>query len=174
MKMMEATFTTTVNITLYELHQNHKLHVQENVEFERFHSGMRWEQKWCCHTTNHTHKLAGHQHIFYIQPTPLTQKPRLPWKIPQYALPDYCSMSHDMPLSSKDEPGSREIWRSGKHPCLYFQPGVAPALPSKWTRDVSLLQLPVDRGYGWARFDCPGDAAPWLHAQIARDGIGVA
>jgi hypothetical protein len=148
--------------------------LQENHEFERFHSGMRWEQKWCCHTTNYTHKLAGHQHIFYVQPTPLTQKPRLPWRIPQYTWPDYCNLSHHMPLTVKDEPGSREIWRSPNHPCLYFRPGMAPQLPTEWTRNVSLLQLPVDRGHRWPPFERPGDAAPWLQSRIARNGSGVA
>lgn len=147
---------------------------QANEEFERFHAAMRWEQKWCCLTNNHTHKLAGHQHIFYVQPTPLTQRPRLPWPVPQYALPDFCSPEHGMPLRPEDEVGAREIWRSPNHSCVALQPGVAPRLPKLWTRDVSTLRLPVDRDHVWAAFEVPGDMAPWLDSSIAADGRGSA
>ena len=148
--------------------------MQANDEFERFHAAMRWEQKWCCMTNNHTHKLAGHQHVFHIQPTPLTQRPHLPWPVPRYELPDFCNPEHDMPLRPADEGGDQEIWRSPNHPCLSLQPGAAPQLPQYWTRSVSMLQLPVQRGHGWAPFEVPGDAAPWLAGRIAADGLGVA
>jgi hypothetical protein len=147
--------------------------LQANQEFERFHSGMRWEQKWCCLTGNYTHRAAGHHHIFYVMPVPLTQQPSLPWTIPTYALPDACRSNHDMPLGAKDEPVLKSVWSLPQHPCNYFQPGNAPRLPRVWHRSVSLLQLPVSDVHGWNRFKVPGDKAAWLDAAIKQDGRGT-
>ena len=150
-----------------------RLFVQDNVDFEQFHSGMRWEQKWCCMTGNYTHRLAAHQHMFYVQPTPLTQQPRLPWSIPVYTAPEACDPGHNVPLRVEDDPVVRSIWQSRNHPCIYFRAHDRPVLPQAWTREISLLQLPVDRGHGWAAFKVPGDKADWLHANIAADGRGA-
>jgi hypothetical protein len=154
--------------------QTRRLCIQDNRAFDNFHAAMKWEQKWCCLTTNNTHKLAGHQHIFYIQPTLLSSKPQLPWRIPEYTLPDFCSPLHDLYLQEQDEPEAfKSVFRSRNHPCNYFQPGVAPTLPEFWTRNVSQLTLPVPHGEGWKPFAVPGDQAQWLNATIAHDGRGV-
>ena len=137
-------------------HRNGYLVVQANMEFDAFHANMMWEQKWCCMTTNYTHRVAGHHHMFYIPPTPLGARPELPWSVPQYSLPDFCLATHDLPLTMKDEPEFKAIWNSGMHPCIYFRPSNVPTLPEVWTTRISQLQLPVSTKEGWSPFLEPG------------------
>jgi hypothetical protein len=148
--------------------------VQDNVEFEQFHSRMRWEQKWCCMTANYTHREAGHHHIFYVQPTQLTQNVQLPWDIPHYKRPEACNLDHVMPLQRQDEPVLKSLFDSPEHPCNYFKPGHEPLLPAHWTRNVSDLHVPVQQGHGWAPFKVAGDKVDGSNMHISMTGMGAA
>lgn len=132
--------------------------LQDNVDFERFHAPMRWEQKWCCMTENNEHKKAGHQHWFYIQPDPFTSgAPEFPWRVPVYSLPDFCQASHDLPLTRNDEPDHKTIWDLSTHPCNYFRSNIS--LPERW--NMSVVQLPAPSApsysYSWSAFKLPGE-----------------
>jgi hypothetical protein len=110
--------------------------MQENEAFEKFHGRMRWEQKWCCMTENTEQREAGHQHIFYIQPSPLTGPIDYPWRIPAYNLPEFCEEGHDKQLTRGVEPTHKEIWDSPEHPCNYFRQGWVAKFTGLW--NVSL------------------------------------
>lgn len=130
----------------------------------------------CCMTMHAKQRAAGHQHIFYIQPTPLTAAPQLPWPVPQYARPDHCSPEHEGHLRREDDGGAHaHIWDSAQHPCNYFGSPQQPSLPEFWTFDVAQVQLPTERGHGWEPFKVPDEIVQraGVDMRIRQDGQGL-